>query len=62
MTKKELEARRAYMREWNRKHPEKQTEYSIRYWAKKIQESEAKTKAAAESEGAENGNGINETE
>ena len=34
-------ARRAYKREWNRKHPEKVKEYNERYQLKKVAEMKA---------------------
>lgn len=33
-------ARREYIREWNRKNPDKLREYRERYWTKKAQEAE----------------------
>ena len=47
-----LEAKRAYMREWRRKNPDKVREINRRYWEKKaaqMQESEGKQSAKEES-------------
>lgn len=38
MTAEALEARRAYKREWAKKHPEKIKEYQERFWNKKANE------------------------
>ena len=35
MTEQAKAARRAYKKEWQRKHPEKVKEYAARYWEKK---------------------------
>lgn len=37
MTKAAKVSRAAYMREWRRKHPEKQREYTARTWERKAQ-------------------------
>ncbi len=38
MNQDATEARRQYLREWNRKNREKQRLYQIRYWTKKAHE------------------------
>lgn len=51
MTKEARAARNAYMREWRKKNPEKQREYTARKWEKKAAEIRTEREAAA------NGNG-----
>ena len=41
MTKEAKVSRAAYMREWRRKHPEKQREYTARTWERKAQQTAA---------------------
>lgn len=41
------EARRAYKREWNRKNRDKVKAAQDRYWAKKAQQAQQETPAAA---------------
>lgn len=38
LTKEARAARAAYLREWRRKHPEKQSEYTARKWERKAQQ------------------------
>lgn len=38
MTEQAAEARRAYKREWARKHPEKIRQYQQNYWSRKAAE------------------------
>ncbi len=49
MTKEAIEARRAYRREWARKHPENVKAQQQRYWEKKAREAAAaQTQKAAQ--------------
>lgn len=47
MSKEARAARAAYLREWRKKHPEKQGEYTARKWERKAQQ--IKERAALES-------------
>lgn len=38
MTKEARAERAKYMREWRKKHPEKQSEYTARKWERKAQQ------------------------
>ncbi len=49
MSKEARAARAAYLREWRRKHPEKQSEYTARKWERKAQQIAAAA-AATEAE------------
>jgi hypothetical protein len=53
MTAQAAEARKAYKREWAKKHPDKTREYQRRYWTKKGAEaatSEAETASRSDTE------------
>ena len=58
MTQEAREARKAYKREWARKHPDKIRQYQETFWNKKAQEAaaaaEANTETAAERGGNKN--------
>ena len=41
MTDAAKEARRAYKRAWNKKHPDKIKEYQAKYWNKKAEQAAA---------------------
>lgn len=47
LTREARAARAAYMREWRRKHPEKQREYTARKWERKGEQIRAEREAAA---------------
>ena len=47
MSKEARAVRAAYLREWRKKHPEKQSEYTARKWERKAQQ--IKERAALES-------------
>ncbi len=40
LQRKAREAKNAYRREWIKKHPGKNSEYSANYWMKKVRETE----------------------
>lgn len=46
MTPEARAAAARYMREWRRKHPEKQREYNARRWERKAQQFKAEREAA----------------
>lgn len=50
MTAAAKAARTAYLREWQRKNPEKLREYRRRYWTKKAAQIEEKAKKVNEDE------------
>lgn len=50
LTKEAKAARAAYMREWRKKNPEKQREYTARKWEKKGDEIRAARAAEKEQE------------
>ena len=51
MSKEARAARAAYLREWRRKHPEKQREYTARKWERKAQQIAAAAATEAETDG-----------
>ena len=52
MTKEAKEARAKYMREWRRKNPEKQREYTARKWERKGEEIRRQKEAAEDNKTA----------
>ena len=50
MTQKALEARKAYKREWAKKHPDKIKQYQQTYWNKKAAADDAGAEQAAQAE------------
>ena len=48
MTQEAREARKAYKREWAKKHPDKIRQYQETFWNKKAQEAAAAAKANTE--------------
>jgi len=50
MTQKALEARKAYKREWAKKHPEKIKQYQQTYWNKKAAADDAGAEQAAQAD------------
>lgn len=55
MTTQALEARKAYKREWARKHPDKIREYQRRYWIKKGAEAASEKETASRSDTEQEG-------
>ena len=54
MTAEARAARAKYMREWRKKHPEKQREYDAKKWERKAALLKSGENAAAESSGKDN--------
>ena len=48
MSIKARKTRAAYMREWRKKHPDKEREYKARYWERIAEQKEAAKLAATE--------------
>ena len=48
MTAEAKAARAEYMREWRRKHPDKQREYTARTWERKAQQKREMTERTAQ--------------
>lgn len=48
MTDAAKQARRAYIRAWNKAHPEKIKEYQERYWTRKAEAAAAEEKKQAD--------------
>lgn len=54
MTAEARAARARYMREWRKKHPEKQREYDAKKWERKGRQIRAEREAAADNEQSPN--------
>ncbi len=55
MTAQAAEARKAYKREWAKKHPDKIREYQRRYWTKKGEAATSEAETASRSDTEQEG-------